>query len=162
MQYCTEWIYLIYLTSPLPLIIQFGSSLCYHDRVNKRCLFPNPPNLWLCCLPWQKGVCCCIEVRMAKWGEWLYYSGGPKGINHKRLHKREGGESNAGSGYEGGRGGWSDSRSGTAECGNGHSLEAGEAGEALGMDSPRASKRIGLQFLFSLGKTHPGLPCPEL
>ena len=54
---------------------------------------------------------------MAKWGEWLYYSGGPKVINHKRLHKREGGESNAGSGCEGGRGGWSDARSGTTECG---------------------------------------------
>lgn len=81
---------------------------------------------------------------MAKWGEWLYYSGGPKVINHKRLHKREGGESNAGSGCEGGRGGWSDARSGTTECG-----KLLEAGEVLGMNSsPRASERTGLQFQF--------------
>ena len=39
---------------------------------------------------------------MANWGQWLYCSGGPKGISHKRLHKREGGESHAGSGREGG------------------------------------------------------------
>lgn len=140
----TEWICLICLTSLLPVIIQFGSSLCHHDRLNKICLFPNPPNLWLCYLPWQKGLCWCIELRMAKWGEWLYYSGGPKVINRKHLHKREGGESNAGSGCEGGRGGWSDARSGTVECG-----KLLEAGEVLGMNSsPRASERTGLQFQF--------------
>ena len=38
--------------------------------------------------------------------------------------KREGGESNASSGCEGGRGGWSDAKSGTAECGK--LLEAGK------------------------------------
>ena len=48
----------------------------------------------------------------------------PKVINHKRLPKREGGESNASSGCEGGRGGWSDAKSGTAECGK--LLEAGK------------------------------------
>ena len=146
----TEWIYLIYLTSLLPLIIQFGSSLCYYDRLNKRCLFPNPPNLWLCYLPWQKGLCWCIELRMAKRGERLYYSGGPKVINHKRLHKREGGESNAKSGCEGGRGGW---KGRLERCEVRHSWRS--LGNGL---SPRASERTGLQFQFSLDKTHPGLP----
>lgn len=68
----------------------------------------------------------------------------PKVINHKRLPKREGGESNASSGCEGGRGGWSDAKSGTAECG-----KLLEAGEVLGMDFPlEPRKEQALSFSF--------------
>ena len=79
----------------------------------------------------------------------------PKVINHKRLPKREGGESNASSGCEGGRGGWSDAKSGTAECG-----KLLEAGEVLGMDFPlEPRKEQALSFSFrwirlKIGRAH--------
>lgn len=140
----TEWICPnLFNQSTAASVIQFGSGLCYHDRLNKICLFLIPQTCDYV-TSMAKGTLLVCELRMAKWGEWLYYSGGPKVINHKHLHKRK----RAKSALRRRMWGWKEAG---AMRGQVH-VECGkllEAGEVLGMNSsPRASERTGLQFQF--------------